>query len=943
MQMLKKFISACLAILLITFTSMTAHINVQATNVNQKYNVLIIHSYHKGFTWTDQLNDGLVNEMKKSNLDIEYYIEYLDWKRYPNQSNLDNMFKEIKTKYSNIKINLIATSDDAALKFALKYRKDALSNAPVVFSGVNKESAFELIKNDTGVTGILENIDPENTIKIAMQLNKNLKKVYVVFDNTESGLSTGKITIDAIKKVEPTLEVVPLNDKTHEEIIQISRNAETDSAFLLTTYYTDKLGNNIDFEAFCKILNSNSVIPIYSLYEFHMNSGAVGGSMTSGKLIGVYQARLGIRILNGENIASLHIEDRKTERNIFDYEQLKKYNMDLSLVPENSTIINKPFSFFETYKSLVIGTISAFIVLIMFILILVFYINRIKKIKAELEASEERYKLVAEAANDGLWDWNVEENTYLFSDRWYELFGYNKYTFEGNVGFWEKLVHPDDLEIMHKAKENYFQVKNHHYECEFRMKANDGRYKWIHSRGKALFNEKGQPYWMSGAHVDISKIKEYQEILEYSAQHDALTGLYNRRFLNEEIENHISAIKNENFIEAMLFIDMDNFKLINDTMGHSTGDKLLCIIGEKLSKYKTDNIMLFRLGGDEFIFYLKQQINKEAIETFARKIQKSVSEPISLMGGIINPTVSIGIALYPEDGENVGNMLRCADIAMYKAKKAGKNVYHFYNDVMNKELLERVNIENQMRVGLKKGEFELYYQPMVNTSTQGIERFEALIRWSNSELGKVPPMKFIPIAEETGFIIPLGDWIIENACRFIKEFNLRNNSKKIINVNISVIQIMKEDFLEKLFKIVDDVGVQSQFLELEITESVIMESPELIIEKIELLKSYGICIAMDDFGTGYSSLASLKKMPISTLKIDKSFIDNIKTREQKNTLTEIIIEIGHKMSLVTVAEGVEDVEQYEFLKLHGCDLIQGYYFYKPMSAEELEKRVESRE
>ena len=634
--------------------------------------------------------------------------------------------------------------------------------------------------------------------------------------------------------------------------------------------------------------------------------------------------------------------------------------------------VDESASFFENYKALVYSSLGTMLLLMSFIAILLFYIRKINNMKKELEAnheeltelyeelastdeevraqydelastqenltkSEERYRLVIDSTNDAIWDLQLKEGTVFHSEKLYELLGYNPEECEETVKFWQKLVHPDDVNLILNSFQDHLENKTSMYCSEFRLRASTGEYKWVRTRGKSQLDSDGKPYRIIGSHMDITELKDYESELQYVAYHDALTSLCNRLHLYDKIGYRLTELKNKNIMDAMLFIDTDNFKFVNDTLGHSFGDKFLMEVAMRLLRFTDDNCELFRLGGDEFIFYIKNVKDKQEVEAYTNKIINGFSDTITIEGNNLSTSVSIGISLFPNDGTDVDNLLKCADMAMYKVKERGKNGFCFYNNLINDEIQARVNIEKYLKKGLDNNEFILHYQPQVNVKTKKIEAFEALIRWQSPELGLVSPFKFIHIAEETGFIVPLGQWILKSSCQFLKHINTVKASTYKVSVNISVMQLLQENFTNMVEQALAETGLSPTLLELEITESIIMESPELIVGKLKLLREKGISIALDDFGTGYSSLAYLRKIPITTLKIDKLFIDDISSAECNTALTDSIIDLGHKIGLMIVAEGVETNHQLEYLECNQCDMIQGYLFSKPLPPEEIEK------
>lgn len=427
------------------------------------------------------------------------------------------------------------------------------------------------------------------------------------------------------------------------------------------------------------------------------------------------------------------------------------------------------------------------------------------------------------------------------------------------------------------------------------------------------------------------------EAMHDLAYHDQLTGLENRASLIERMSEVLS-LKN-NIKCALLFIDLDNFKYVNDTMGHSFGDRMLKQISDRLLTLIEREYNIYRLGGDEFIILVEDYSELGEIERVSVKILKELKNRIEIDNSVLFTTVSIGVSLYPEHGYTMDELLMKADIAVYKAKDTGKNRIVIYDEPMNEAVKERMNIERCLRTALENNEFELYYQPQLELQTNRISGFEALLRWHSAEMGFVSPAKFIGIAEDTHMIIPIGEWVMRNACIFLKRMHQSGYKDLGISVNVSMLQLLQADFADFVSETLELSYLEPGFLELEITESILMESYEAIAGKLKLLRERGVKIALDDFGKGYSSLNYLRHLPISTLKIDKTFIDTISSTEKNKSLADMIVRIGKSMDLCVVAEGVETQEQMDYLKKHKCSRIQGYFFSRPLAETDAFSRL----
>jgi diguanylate cyclase (GGDEF)-like protein/PAS domain S-box-containing protein len=430
---------------------------------------------------------------------------------------------------------------------------------------------------------------------------------------------------------------------------------------------------------------------------------------------------------------------------------------------------------------------------------------------------------------------------------------------------------------------------------------------------------------------DITKIKNSNAKIEFLAHHDPLTNLPNRLLLKARLNKSIEKCVELNQKLAILFIDIDNFKVINDTYGHSIGDKIINLVAQRLQKDIRKNDTISRIGGDEFILVIENIEEHKNIEKIASKIMSDFKDPIKLEEYLFETTISMGISIFPNNGLNVEELIKQADTAMYSAKNAGRNQYQFYKDEMTSEIFEKIVMKQEISDAIKNSEFEVYYQPQINTKTNQIIGAEALLRWNHKSLGVITPNEFIPHAEETKLIIPLGDFVLKNACLFMKKLQndgLLKNAK--VAVNLSTVQLKHSDIFETVKKNLELTKLDPKFLELEITETFIMENIEESILILQNLKNIGVQLSIDDFGTGYSSLSYLKQFPIDKLKIDKSFICEIPNSKKDVAITKTIIALAQGLEIEVIAEGVEKQEQKEFLMLQNCDEIQGWIYSKAL-------------
>ncbi|MEA3372404.1 MAG: EAL domain-containing protein [Campylobacterota bacterium] len=686
-----------------------------------------------------------------------------------------------------------------------------------------------------------------------------------------------------------------------------------------------------------------------------------------------------------------------------------------------------------------------------------------KKADDALKAVKDRLELALLGSNDGVWDWNILDNSVYFSPRWKEMIGYSDDELPNEVASWDDRIHPDDQEETWAGVRKNVEGETEYYEGVHRLKHKDGHWVWILDRGKTQYDEDGKAVRMIGTHTDITDDKEMQfkyaqqaqmieqihdsvistdlegvitswntgsevllgykademigehvtkiyleedyetlkknidrlkqkgeyhtevrlvkkskevifadlslsllnnekgapigmvgysqditerkkaeeklleqkNILNHQAHHDTLTELPNRALFNDRLEQGIEKAKRNKTNLALLFIDLDHFKQINDTLGHEIGDRVLKTVTQRLKAKIRKEDTLARLGGDEFTVIMEELAKAQDASLLAKKILETLAEPIQIDDNELYVSSSIGISLHPEDGESAHNLLKYADAAMYKAKDEGRNNFQFYSAEMTERAFERVAMEASLRQALKNEEFVLRYQPQVDASTEKIIGVEALVRWQHPSMGLVSPAKFIPLAEETGLIVELDRWVMKAAMKEFSAWYKEGLKPGVLSLNLAMKQLERDDFLHIVQNSMEAIAFEPQWLELEVTEGQVMQKPEEAIVNLRQINDLGIGIAIDDFGTGYSSLSYLKRLPINKLKIDQSFVRDIPDNEEDVAIVKAIIALAKSLNLDLLGEGVETADQKAFLLDNGCESIQGYYYAQPMSAQEM--------
>ena len=560
--------------------------------------------------------------------------------------------------------------------------------------------------------------------------------------------------------------------------------------------------------------------------------------------------------------------------------------------------------------------------------------ERTLRLRAEeaLRRSEERYALAARGANDGLWDWDLVKGALYLSPRWKSMLGLGEQEVGCDPGEWLDRVHPQDLPGLKARLDSHLSARSEFFECEYRIAHRDGGHRWMLTRGVAVRDEAGTAVRMAGSQTEITQRKAAEEQLLHDALHDSLTGLPNRVSFMDRLTmvmNRGSRWSEHRF--AVLFLDLDRFKLVNDGLGHVIGDKILVAFARRLEACLRQGDTVSRLGGDEFALLLDRTGSAKEATRAAERIHRVLETPFHVEGNEVFESASIGIALSTTGYDRPEDIIRDADTAMYRAKAMGRGRHVVFDRAMHARAVEALRLETDLRRAVERGDFVLHYQPVVSLADGRVASFEALVRWNHPEHGLVMPDRFIGLAEETGLIVPLGSWVLREACRQMADWTALTPASPLVSVNLSPRQLAQPQLVHEVGRLLEATGLGEGRLGIEITESALMEGREIRPRLMEL-REMGARLLLDDFGTGYSSLSYLLRFPIDVIKIDACFVNGLEDDVEKLEIVRSIVTIAHSLGKRVIAEGVENARQAEMLRSLGCDYGQGFHWARPVEA-----------
>jgi diguanylate cyclase (GGDEF)-like protein len=928
-----------------------------------KKRVLFISSYSESFQTVPDQVKGIQSVLEAQNITLD--IEYMDSKRLDNDENKLMFYIMLKYKLANLPIyDAIIIGDDNALQFAMDYQEELFPEIPIVFFGINDKKKAALASKNPYMTGIVEETSIEENIAIAHRFDESATKVVALVDSTLTGQGDLQ-QFNSARASFPELEFYHLNvsDYTYEEFGLIIEGIPNDAIVLFLSMNQDKTGKYMDLKDEFALIKAHAKVPVYRTTVGGVGEGLMGGKMISYEAFGQISAQLVVDILAGTPVETIPLNEDTPYFYVFDYDLIQKYEIDEDLIPEDAVLINKEVNPLEEYWDIIV--IVAGTVVFLLLLTIAVIVDNMKRramqrelresneqlgaIYEELTASEEelrtqneiiqqsalevgnlnrKYENAIQTTNSAVWELDLSSMKVKISSNFSEIIN-NPMPEEEDVQILiERLIDENYKQVLFDEVKRYLHKEIPEINIQVLANAGVEDKKWFLVRGNGLIDEEKNIHLVHGIILDITKMKEQELYIEFYARHDFLTHLPNRMTFMERLDDELK----KGYAGAVFLLDIDNFKTINDTLGHLYGDELLKQIANRLLSVVDNDMMVARLGGDEFLVLVSNIPTLEGIEQYAQTLKNVFQEAFVIEGKENHINYSMGITCYPSDSNNMNELIMNADTAMYEIKHREKNNYIYYHHNMKSEINSKRDVEAIIRSALKEDGFYLVYQPQVETTTGDILGFEALLRLKDHAIG---PNVFISVAEEAGLIIEIGRWVVKEAVQQIAKWKDKGLTNKVVAINLSSKQLRDTDYIQYIDSLLSQYEVEPGCLEIEITESILLEKSTQTLTFLTNLKELGLKLALDDFGTGYSSINYLTYIPVDKIKLDKSINEKFLALED-NKVINCIISLAHSLNLTITAEGIEDWDKYEKLKQAGCDYIQGYLFSKPIAPFQIE-------
>jgi diguanylate cyclase (GGDEF)-like protein/PAS domain S-box-containing protein len=903
---------------------------LQAQDLHGK-RALLLYSYHPTFPTAEPSLKGIRSVIAGTGLQLD--IEYMDSKRLYDAYSVELFRARIAYQLSNrAPYDVVFSADDNALNFLLRFGDELMPRVPIVFFGVNDLVAARGLNDSPNVTGVVEAASFDATLKLARSLFPARDALYVIVDGTPTGQSDlREVRALASRYPATRIEEISLSELDWASFRERIAAIDEHGFILLLAAYRDRLGQSKDFSESLALIRHETDAPIMHLWEHGIGEGVLGGVVVSFEEQGRQAALAALKILRGTAPAKIPVVEQSPNVPMFDYALLDHYGLDRGDLPLNARVLNLPLGFWSQYRQRIM---IAAAIIVGVIAILLAIISQLYRTKSALGESEKRYRNIVETSQEGILLVDTRDRITFANEKMGHLLGYHTQSLEGRS--FVDLVHAGDRD---EALVGIRDGSDRTGQQDLRLVRADGSAFWARLAASRIRDEQGEPAGALAMVTDIDPLKRSQDHLDFLAHHDALTGLPNRLLLLDRLRHALERSRRTGEMLAVIFFDLDGFKGINDSLGHSVGDQLLTEIGHRLRERLRTSDTLGRLGGDEFLILMESGVEEGGPSRVAESVLRLLAEPIAIDGNELYISASIGISHYPRDGQDAEALLRCADLAMYRAKSDGRNCYRYFEPEIRVRAVERHGLANALRGALHRGELTVHYQPQVRLPARQLHGIEALARWDHPQLGMVPPGRFIPIAEELGLINDIGQWVLTEACRQMMRWRDAGLHIPRVAVNCSMQQVDAEHLLPTVQAVLEQTGLPASDLELEVTESMLMGRDTRALLTLDGLHALGVMLSVDDFGTGYSALGRLNQLPIDRLKIDRSFIAGIGTDKGCESIVRAIIGLASDLGLEIIAEGVEREHQVQFLIGEHCLLAQGWLFGKAVPAEAIAEYV----
>lgn len=896
--------------------------------------VLLLFSYHPTFPTAPQVVEGVKSIFGKEGPSLD--LEYMDSKRLYDEISRERFHALLSYKLQHRPLyDLVITADDNALHFLLDHKETLFQGIPAVFLGVNDRELAESLEDNPEITGVVEAASFQETLELTGRLQPALTQLFVIVDGTTSGQADLR-TVKRLTRTEGpfNLQVLSLTEMSWQQLSERLGGISSQDAILLLSAYHDAEKTALSFEEGLALIYASANAPIYHLWEHGMGQGVMGGIIISHHEQGRRAAMLAREILLGKEIASLPVVSESPNIPIFDVRELKRFSIPVSALPAGSQIRFKDTSLLATYRMEITAIVTLFAFMAMVIGFL-FYQNRLRSSHSRSLAEKEKtQRNILDNLDAYIYLKDLDGN-YLFANRcvrdlWNkslrEIIGKSDFAFFSKDT--AEAIQQNDREVIRLRKPLRLLEEN-----------------WLPGATKPsvfqstkfpLRNNEGEAVALCGISVDITELKEHEQQLEQMAHYDSLTGLANRLLLTDRLTHAMADAERYGNALAVVYIDLDGFKEVNDTHDHHVGDRLLQVIAARMKDIVRDSDTLARLGGDEFVAVLNHFQQEQQGAMLLDRLLEAIQKPIEIDGKRLQISASFGVSVFPQkDGIDPDQLLRQADQAMYTAKTRGKNQYHYFDEAVELRARAQEAEINRLRQALKQREFVLFYQPKVDLRTGKILGAEALLRWQHPEQGLLAPASFLPRLNRHPFSVELGEWVIDEALRQLQAWCIEGLDLSV-SVNLFHLQLEQESFVEVLqHHLAVYPDVPPTLLEFEIIETDALRDIEVVSMIVKHCAELGIRFHIDDFGTGYASLAYLRKLPVHSLKIDRSFVQGMHEQADDQAIVEAIIRLGQAFQVDIIAEGVERIEHGQLLMQLGCHVLQGYRISRPVPADEL--------